>query len=86
MEIFYKPAFFRDLKKLQPALQEEVFLKIDAFKIPSNHAMLKVHKLHGRLDGFYSFSVDFANRIVFSYGETKKIVRLHGVGDHSIYS
>ena len=85
MEIFYKPAFFRELKKLPPALQEEVFLKIEEFKVPKNHEALKVHKLTGRLEGFYSFSIDYVNRIVFSYGDTKNIVRFHAVGDHSVY-
>jgi mRNA-degrading endonuclease YafQ of YafQ-DinJ toxin-antitoxin module len=85
MELLYKPAFFRDLKKLETELQECVFAKIEEFKNRNNHASLKVHKLHGRLEGFYSFSVDYSNRIIFTYGDTKSIARLHGVGDHTIY-
>jgi mRNA-degrading endonuclease YafQ of YafQ-DinJ toxin-antitoxin module len=84
MEISYKPSFVRDFKKLPNELQEEVFDKIELFKDVKNHNKLKVHKLKGRLSEFYSFSVTYSHRIVFSF-ESKSDVLFFAIGDHDVY-
>lgn len=66
------------------SLYEEILEKIELFKKPSHHKQLKVHKLHGKMQDFYSFSVDYAHRIVFKY-QDKKTVVLMAFGDHDIY-
>lgn len=85
MGVKYLPKFIRMFNKLDPALQDEVVEKIELFKNPKNHKLLKVHKLKGRLQGSYSFSIDYKNRIVFEY-ETKEIALLMAVGDHDVYA
>jgi plasmid maintenance system killer protein len=86
MDIIVKitPEFLRIYNKLEISLQEEIREKIDFFKVRSNHKTLKVHKLHGRLNDRYSFSVNYKFRIIFKYLD-KKIVALLSVGDHEIY-
>jgi len=84
MEIFYAPAFIRQLKSLDPELQKEVIEKIELLKKIKNHKQLKVHKLKGRLSGRYSFSINYKTRIVFSYILKKKAILL-AVGDHDVY-
>ncbi len=84
IEIFYKPSFVRQYKKLPKALKEEVKQKIDLFVEDSNHKFLKTHKLNGKLKGFNSFSVNYEYRIVFNY-ETKNKVILLAVGNHDVY-
>ena len=85
MEIAYKPIFIRQFNKLPIILQEEIYEKIDQFKIVSNHNRLKVHKLRGKFKNFYSFSVNYKYRIVFEY-DTKTKVNFLGIGDHEIYN
>jgi addiction module RelE/StbE family toxin len=84
MNVLYKPNFIRQYKKLQKELQEEIKEKISLFSNNPNHPYLKTHKLKGKLDGFWSFSVNYAFRIVFEY-ESKDNAVLLAVGNHDIY-
>ena len=84
MEIRYKPSFLRDFKRLPIAIQIEAKERITEFKNVENHQKLKVHKLKGKLKNFYSFSITYSHRIVFSY-ETKEIIVFLAVGDHDVY-
>ena len=45
---------------------------------------LKTHKLHGALDGYWSFSLTYSHRVLFRFRE-KGIVEFINVGGHSIY-
>ncbi len=86
ISVGYDKAFVRDYKKLNPSLQKVVKEVIEEFKKPENHLKLKVHKLHGKLEGQYSFSVDYKNRIVFEYlNNDVSSVSLLSVGSHDIY-
>jgi len=80
----FAPSFIRQYKKLEISLQEEVLEKIELFKHDSNHKLLKVHKLHGEMSNCYSFSVNYAYRIVFSYNKNREISLL-SIGSHDIY-
>lgn len=84
LEVNFKPAFIRQVKLLEKALFEEVLEVIELFKDEKNHSSLKVHKLHGKLSGRYSFSVNYKFRIVFEYASKKEAVLL-AFGDHDIY-
>ena len=84
MTIHFKPSFVREFKKLPAEIQEEAFERIELFKAIENHKKLKVHKLKGRLSDFYSFSVTYSHRIVFSYESKTEVVFL-AIGDHDIY-
>ncbi|MBP9864586.1 hypothetical protein KBC54_04020 [Patescibacteria group bacterium] len=86
MEVAFAPSFIRALKALPLELQEEALEKIDAFQDIQNHKQLRVHALTGRLDGRFSFSVNFKTRIVFQFSSRKpKTAYLLMIGNHSIY-
>lgn len=80
----YAPAFLRKLKKLEPDLREEAIEKIALFASEENHKNLKVHKLKGRFDECYSFSVNYKTRIVFMHIAKNEAILL-AIGDHDIY-
>ena len=84
LRIGYKPAFIRQFKKLPPPLQDEVEERIALFRENPKNPSLRVHKLKGALAGRWSFSVNYAYRIVFVY-ETKGTAGLLAVGDHAVY-
>jgi addiction module RelE/StbE family toxin len=84
LEVQYKPTFLRSFKKLDSQLQDEVEEKIVLFRDSAQHKKLRVHKLHGKLRGCYSFSVNYAWRIVFEY-ESEQVVILLDVGNHDMY-
>lgn len=83
-ELYYKPSFIRELKKLPLSLQIEAKEKIILFGKDSKHPFLKTHKLKGKLSGYYSFSVNYAYRIIFNYLSDDQAVLL-AIGDHNIY-
>lgn len=84
MNIVYTPIFIRQYKCLPTDLKEEVHEKIERFKKNPLDRSLKVHKLKGRLKGYWSFSVNYRFRIVFQLDD-KKTAALLRVGDHDIY-
>jgi plasmid maintenance system killer protein len=84
MKVYFLPIFARHLNRLDPKLQQEAIEKIELFKDKRNHKQLKVHRLHGRLAGRYSFYVNYKTRIVFSYLSKSEIVLL-AIGDHAVY-
>ena len=84
MEIYFTPRFRNEFKKLPIALQDEANEKIALLCDHGNHKTLKVHKLHGQLDGRYSFSVNYAFRVVFMYLSKDKVALL-SIGDHNVY-
>ncbi|MDP3661718.1 MAG: type II toxin-antitoxin system RelE/ParE family toxin [bacterium] len=84
MKIAHTPAFRRQFQSLDTILQSEVVEKLALFRNTVNHRQLKVHKLHGKLKGRFSFSVNYRYRIVFAYISQNEVV-LHAVGDHEVY-
>lgn len=82
--VVYRPSFLRQYKKLPKPLREEIREKIAAFRKDPTDPSLKAHKLKGRLQASYSFSVNYKYRIIYEY-ESKKRIALLAVGDHSIY-
>lgn len=85
IEVVYTDEFVRKYATLPKDLQVEVKEKVELVRNRAHHKQLKVHKLHGPLLGYYSFSVNYRYRIVFSYAEGKKVLVLRTVGDHSVY-
>ena len=61
----YTGEFVRAYDKLPLALKEEVKERIQSFKDRTKHQRLKVHKLHGKYEGFFGFSLDRKYRIMF---------------------
>lgn len=83
MEFLYTRRFLRSLKKLSPALQEDVFLAIDRFKNKREHKTLRLHKLSGRMKKYHAFSVNFSYRIIIEIRKNK--VFFLDIGDHNVY-
>lgn len=84
IQVNYKQTFIKQFDEFESDLQIETIEKIELFKNLQNHEQLKVHKLHGKMKGKYSFSVNYRFRIIFLY-ISKKEVALLAVGDHEIY-
>ncbi len=84
LHIYYKPQFIRQLKKLSSPAQDEVIEKIEILKNKKNHKVLKVHRLHGKLKGTLSFSVNYKDRVIFEY-VSKNEITLLVIGDHDVY-
>lgn len=82
IKVEFAPSFIKMYKGLDKHLREEIREKIELFRDEDNHLKLKVHKLKGRLDGRYAFSVNYKVRIVFRHDHKNKASFLY-VGSHN---
>ncbi len=85
MKIALAPQFRRQFKKLPRALQEEAVEKMELFLDPESHSILRVHTLHGKLDGRLSFSVNYRYRIIFMWEVVNESAIMLAIGDHALY-
>lgn len=86
MTIYYRPRFLRVFRRLDPQLQKRAKLAIALFERDPFDPRLETHPLHGKLKGFWSFSVGGKYRILFQFLDKKKTnAAFLDVGDHSIY-
>ena len=84
MKILYSNLFTRKYKKLSKNIKDIAKEKEQTFKRNPFDSSLKTHKLSGKLQGFYSFSINHHYRIVFEMLDADVFV-FHHVGNHDIY-
>lgn len=84
MEIFYLKKFIKQYKKLSSETKKIAKEKLIIFKKDPFDTRLRTHKLHGDLQGFFSFSINKKTRIIFDFDENKN-VRFYTIGNHDIY-
>jgi mRNA-degrading endonuclease YafQ of YafQ-DinJ toxin-antitoxin module len=84
MKIIYTSKFAREYKKLPEEIQSAAEEKEKIFRKNPFDPVLNTHKLRGRFEEFWSFSVDFKHRIVFEFGNNNNVY-FHSIGDHSVY-
>lgn len=85
MLILYTPKFRKEYSKLPDNIKDLFEEKESLFREDVFNVSLKTHKLHGKFDGYLSFSINYKYRIIFSYTENKKDVKFHSIGTHDIY-
>lgn len=84
IEISFYPAFIKAYKKKiknNPILKTKFIEKIEIFKNNPYDSRLRTHKLTGELKELYSFSIDYDNRIIFSFYSNNKII-FEDIGNH----
>ncbi len=88
MKIYYSNKFIRDYKRLPNKVKELAEEKESIFLKNPFNPKLKTHKLHGKFKGkiekYWSFSVDYKYRIIFRF-ISKEEVRFYLIGTHKIY-
>lgn len=84
MNTRYTQQFFQQYKHLSDDVKKKAQKKERIFQRNPFDSRLKTHKLKGRLDEFWAFSIDFKHRIIFAF-EGKNLAVFHAIGGHSIY-
>ena len=82
--IQYSSRFARSLKALSSEFKKMIEERETIFRADCFDARLKTHKLKGRLDGYWSFSLTYSHRVLFEF-ISKDTVGFVDVGDHAIY-
>jgi len=83
MEYLYTARFLRSLKKHEETVQDDVVAAVCLFEKGKSDKMLKLHKLHGKFEGYYAFSVNFIYRIIIK--KEKNVIYYIDVGSHDVY-
>jgi mRNA-degrading endonuclease YafQ of YafQ-DinJ toxin-antitoxin module len=84
MEVFLTPHFKRESKRVVRSFRKEVESAVALFLHDPFDSRLHTHKLTGKLQGFWSFSVTYRLRILFEF-EGKERAVFHSIGDHNVY-
>ena len=85
MEIFYTAQFARLYKKIPDEIKRKAEKRETLFRENPFAPSLKTHKLQGDLSDFWSFTIDFRNRIIFEFKDDRTAVIFHSIGDHDMY-
>ncbi len=82
--IAYSSHFKRAIKWLGKEQADIIREREEIFKTDCFDPRLKTHKLHGKLNGYYSFSITHSHRILFEFLDDHSVGFLD-IGDHSMY-
>lgn len=83
-KITYHNHFQKALKKTPWYILELFEEKQKLFQKDPFHPSLKTHKLSGTLSKQYSFSINYAYRVLFEFESRNSVIFLN-IGTHSIY-
>jgi addiction module RelE/StbE family toxin len=87
-EIVFDASFEKSFKKYKNKLSNkelnEIKARLKLFKQDPFNSRLKTHKLKGNLKNYWSFSINYSDRILFRFLNSE-IVFFIEVGDHRIY-
>lgn len=75
----FKKAFKKRAKNRK--LKELFFLKLELFVIDPFHPQLKTHKLSGKLQELWSFSVEYDVRVIFHFVDNEHVI-FENIGSH----
>lgn len=84
MEIIYSLRFKREYGDLSFPLKERAEKQEKIFRADPFDLRLKTHKLKGRLQELWAFSINYRYRIVFEFEGRGRVI-FHAVDNHSIY-
>ena len=84
MQILYSSKFAKEYKKLSNTIKFKAEKKEKIFRKDPFDKSLRTHKLSGKLQNFWAFSIDYKYRIIFEFIDNDT-AHFHLVGNHSIY-
>lgn len=83
MKIFYHPRFRRSYSYLPENIKKKTERRESIFRKNVFDSRLNTHKLHGKLQEIWSFSVDNKFRIIFEFYDSDVVFL--DIGDHGLY-
>lgn len=84
VQIEYSTNFIREFKKLSPSIKKQAVKAERIFKENPFSSKLKTHKLTGKLQNLWAFSINYHDRIIFEFVGKHKVV-FYRIGSHDVY-
>lgn len=83
-KVIYTSDFLKSIKKISPKTAALINKRERIFLSNCFDKRLKTHKLKGKLENYWSFSITYSQRILFRFiGKNKVLFLIYGV--HRIY-
>jgi len=83
-KVIYTSDFLKSIKKISPKTASLINKRERIFLSNCFDKRLKTHKLKGKLESYWSFSITYSHRILFRFiGENKVLFLIYGT--HRIY-
>ena len=82
--VYHTARFLKSLKRLGQFTQKKAEERNGIFKKDPFDSRLDTHKLHGRFQGFWAYSVDYHYRVVFVFKDSETVT-YWDIGPHHMY-
>ncbi len=82
--VFFTPTFAKNYHKLPIQVRKKAEKREEIFRTDPFSPTLKTHKLTGKLEQYWSFSIDYHYRIIFRFTKEGEVLFVD-VGTHSVY-
>ena len=83
-QVEYSTKYLRSFRKLSHAVQERARERERTFYVDPFDARLETHKLHGKFQDYWAYSVDHKYRVVFRFVSGSDVL-FFDIGLHKIY-
>ena len=83
-KIYYSSRFLKALKQLSVQKKKLIVKREKIFRIDCFDSRLKTHKLKGKWQDYWAFSITYSERILFRFLKKGEVVFIN-VGTHEIY-
>lgn len=84
IKIHYSKRYIKDFKKLTPSLRLLAAEREKIFKNDPHLHKLKTHKLTGKLQDYWSFSLNYQDRVLFRFINQSEVI-FYKIGSHDVY-
>ena len=84
IKIIQTARFLRSAQRLPKSIMKKSQIREAIFRKDPFDQRLRTHKLHGALDDFYAYSVDYHYRIIFRFLDSQTVA-YHEIGTHDVY-
>lgn len=84
MKIVYSKTFKKSLERLTQKQKKRAIRKINLFIKNPHSTPLKTHKLSGKLQNYWSFSIEYNSRVLYKPTSNEQ-VEFVDIGTHGIY-
>lgn len=83
--IYFTKNFAKKADRLPPRLKKQIEKREKIFRTNPFHPNLKTHKLKGKLQDLWSFSLTHSHRILFEFLNDEEVL-FFDIGGHEIYN
>jgi len=84
IKILRTARFLKSVNRLPSKIQKKLIAREVRFRKSPFAPQLHTHKLHGRFQGYWAYSVDFHYRVIFIF-EDEHTVTYYDIGPHHMY-